>query len=65
MAEAATDPRNTIVSVKRFMGRGLADIADRAKLPYDFIDTPGMVQIQTVEGIKSPVQVSEIGRAHV
>ena len=58
LAEAAIDPRNTIVSVKRFMGRGLADIADRAKLPYDFIDTPGMVQIQTVDGIKSPVQVS-------
>ncbi len=58
LAEAATDPRNTIVSVKRFMGRGLADIGDRAKLPYDFIDTPGMVQIQTVDGIKSPVQVS-------
>ncbi len=58
LAEAATDPRNTIVSVKRFMGRGLADIADRAKLPYDFIDTPGMVQIQTADGIKSPVQVS-------
>ena len=58
LAEAATDPRNTIVSVKRFMGRGLADIADRAKLPYEFIDTPGMVQIQTVDGVKSPVQVS-------
>ena len=58
LAEAATDPRNTIVSVKRFMGRGLADIADRAKLPYDFIDTPGMVQIETADGIKSPVQVS-------
>ena len=58
LVEAATDPRNTIVSVKRFMGRGLADIADRAKLPYDFIDTPGMVQIRTVDGVKSPVQVS-------
>jgi molecular chaperone HscA len=58
LAEAALDPRNTIVSVKRFMGRGLADIADRAKLPYDFIDTPGMVQIQTVDGEKSPVEVS-------
>ena len=41
---AAFDPRNTIVSVKRFMGRALADIADRAKLPYDFVDAPGMVQ---------------------
>ncbi len=58
LAEAAADPRNTIVSVKRFMGRGLADIAGRAKLPYDFIDAPGMVQINTVDGVKSPVEVS-------
>jgi molecular chaperone HscA len=58
LSEAAADPRNTITSVKRFMGRGLLDVKDRAKLPYDFIDTPGMVQIQTVDGVKSPVQVS-------
>ncbi|MBC7717653.1 MAG: Fe-S protein assembly chaperone HscA [Pseudorhodobacter sp.] len=58
LSEAAIDPRNTITSVKRFMGRGLSDVKDRAKLPYDFIDTPGMVQIQTVDGVKSPVQVS-------
>jgi len=58
LAEAAADPRNTIVSVKRFMGRGLADIGGRAKLPYDFIDAPGMVQINTVDGVKSPVEVS-------
>ena len=57
LADAALDPRNTIVSVKRFMGRGLADVA-RDKLPYDFIDTPGMVQLQTVAGPKSPVEVS-------
>ena len=58
LAEAATDPRNTIVSVKRFMGRGLADIEGRDKLPYDFVDAPGMVQIRTVGGVKSPVEVS-------
>lgn len=58
LMEAATDPRNTIVSVKRFMGRGLADIAQREKLPYDFVDAPGMVQLRTVDGIKSPVEVS-------
>jgi molecular chaperone HscA len=58
LSEAAADPRNTITSVKRFMGRGLSDVKDRAKLPYEFVDTPGMVQIQTVDGIKSPVQVS-------
>ena len=58
LAEAAADPRNTLVSVKRFMGRGLADIAGRERLPYDFVDAPGMVQMQTVAGIKSPVEVS-------
>ncbi|HEY0488224.1 MAG TPA: Fe-S protein assembly chaperone HscA [Telluria sp.] len=53
-----TDPRNTVVSVKRFMGRGLKDIAYAENLPYDFQDTPGMVQIKTVAGIKSPVEIS-------
>ncbi len=58
LADAALDPRNTIVSVKRFMGRGIADIEGRDKLPYLFVDAPGMVQIETVDGIKSPVEVS-------
>ncbi len=58
LAEAALDPRNTIVSVKRFMGRGLADVARRDKLPYEFIDSPGMLGMQTVAGVKSPVEVS-------
>ena len=58
LAAAATDPKNTIVSVKRFMGRGLGDVADRAKLPYDFADSPGMLKIGTVAGVKSPVEVS-------
>ncbi len=57
-AEAASDPRNTIVSVKRFMGRGKADVEGAANAPYEFIDAPGMVQIQTVDGVKSPVEVS-------
>jgi molecular chaperone HscA len=58
LAEAAIDPRNTIVSVKRFMGRGLADVHERAQLPYDFVDGPGMLQLNTVQGVKSPVEVS-------
>ncbi len=57
-AAQAIDPENTIASVKRFMGRGLADIAQREKLPYIFIDKPGMVGLQTVHGEKSPVEVS-------
>ncbi|HJV74154.1 MAG TPA: Fe-S protein assembly chaperone HscA [Noviherbaspirillum sp.] len=57
-ATQATDPKNTIVSVKRFMGRGLKDIAYVENLPYDFVDAPGMVQLKTVAGTKSPVEVS-------
>ncbi|MEN3364781.1 MAG: molecular chaperone HscA [Burkholderiales bacterium] len=57
-AAQTTDPKNTIVSVKRFMGRGLKDIAYVENLPYDFVDTPGMVQLKTVAGVKSPVEVS-------
>ena len=43
LSNAAVDPRNTLVSVKRFMGRGIADIEGRDRLPYDFVDAPGMV----------------------
>ena len=57
-AMQTVDPKNTIVSVKRFMGRGLKDIAHAENMPYDFIDTPGMLQLKTAAGIKSPVEVS-------
>ena len=58
LASQAEDPQNTLVSVKRFMGRGLADIANRDQLPYVFVDKPGMLAIQTRAGEKSPVEVS-------
>jgi len=57
-AAQTSDPKNTIVSVKRFMGRGLKDIAYVENLPYDFQDAPGMVQLKTVAGVKSPVEIS-------
>lgn len=57
-SKQALDPRNVIASVKRFMGRGLADIAHRESLPYDFEDAPGMVRVRTSAGVKSPVEVS-------
>jgi molecular chaperone HscA len=57
-AHQTTDPKNTVVSVKRFMGRGLRDIAYAENLPYDFVDAPGMVQVRTVAGVKSPVEIS-------
>lgn len=65
-AVQSDDPVNTIVSVKRFMGRGLKDIGDISRLPYRFIDAPstgsgqasGMLQLRTASGAKSPVEVS-------
>ena len=57
-AAMADDPENTVVSVKRLMGRGLADIPGHDRLPYRFIDQPGMVAIATRQGVKTPVEVS-------
>ncbi|MBL8468473.1 Fe-S protein assembly chaperone HscA [Methyloversatilis discipulorum] len=57
-AAQAQDPRNTIASVKRFMGRGLADVAHVESMPYVFEDAPGMVRLRTAQGAKSPVEVS-------
>ncbi|MBK6980483.1 MAG: Fe-S protein assembly chaperone HscA [Betaproteobacteria bacterium] len=58
LAMAADDPSNTIASVKRFMGRGVSDVAKYGALPYRFVDAPGMVGIETAAGLRSPVQVS-------
>jgi len=60
----ATDARNTVVSVKRFMGRARADVLYIENLPYDFVErggdgaAPGMLQLRTVAGLRSPVEVS-------
>ena len=61
MAAQPGDASNTIASAKRLMGRGLADIAQADKLPYDLVDAGqggGMVSIATADGTKSPVEVS-------
>jgi len=58
LAAQADDPEHTVVSVKRFMGRALADIGGRDKLPYRFEDTPGMLSVNTRAGVKSPVEIS-------
>jgi len=57
LAHAIEDPKNTIVSVKRLMGRGIQDLGNQST-PYEFIDEPGMVKLRTVAGDKSPVEVS-------
>lgn len=57
-AQQARDPKNTIASVKRLMGRSYADACKLPDVGYALVDTPGMVSIQTAQGLKSPVQVS-------
>jgi len=58
LAQQSNDPGNTIASVKRLMGRGLADVAHAARLPYALVDAPGMVRVRTIAGEKTPVEVS-------
>jgi molecular chaperone HscA len=54
----AEDAAHTVASVKRLMGRRLADVPGHEKLPYAFVDRPGMVAIATRDGEKTPVEVS-------
>lgn len=54
----ALDPENTIASVKRFMGRSVKDVVGHGRLPYRLVDHPGMLGLQTVQGEKSPVEIS-------
>ncbi|MFL0797077.1 MAG: Fe-S protein assembly chaperone HscA [Cellvibrionaceae bacterium] len=57
--DASQDPLNTIISVKRLMGRGISDVKTLGdQLPYEFIEGKGMPWIKTAAGNKSPVQVS-------
>jgi molecular chaperone HscA len=58
LASQGDDPENTIVSAKRFMGRTLADVAGHQRLPYQFVDQPGMVGVRTRDGVKTAVEVS-------
>ena len=54
----AADPSNVITSVKRLMGRGVQDVANREAMAYRLTGDAGMVQVQTAAGAKSPVEVS-------
>ena len=59
VAARGQDPANTITSVKRLMGRGLADIANRESMSYRIDSSDGgMVKVQTLAGEKSPVEIS-------
>lgn len=57
---AVKDPLNTLVSIKRLMGRGRAELEKtRQQFPYEFLETQSLVpHIKTAGGVKTPVQVS-------
>ncbi|MCD8339231.1 MAG: Fe-S protein assembly chaperone HscA [Burkholderiales bacterium] len=55
---ASQDPHNTISSVKRLMGRSAAELRNDEYMPYDMTEGAGMVKLRTVQGEKSPVEVS-------
>ncbi|QIW16208.1 Fe-S protein assembly chaperone HscA [Pasteurellaceae bacterium RH1A] len=57
--QASRDPQNTVISVKRLIGRSLADVQARYDLPYQFTASEnGLPLIETQQGKKSPVEVS-------
>jgi molecular chaperone HscA len=58
LAAQADDPLNVVVSAKRFMGRGIADVAQAEKLTNQLVEGHGMVAFDTREGPKTPVEVS-------
>jgi len=58
LAAQGSDAENTVVSVKRFMGRALSDIGGRDKLPYRFVEQPGVLSLATRDGVKTPVEIS-------
>lgn len=58
--QASLDPQNTVISVKRLIGRSLADVQSRyPSLPYEFVASEnGLPLIVTAQGQKSPIEVS-------
>jgi molecular chaperone HscA len=58
LAAQVSDPANTVSSVKRLMGRTRAQVADVDQLAYSVIDDKGMAVVDTVAGLKTPMEVS-------
>ena len=59
-AMASQDPQNTVISVKRLIGRSLADVKKRyPNLPYQFAQTEnGLPLLKTAQGLRSPIEIS-------
>jgi len=65
--QASLDPKNTVISVKRLIGRSLADVQSRySSLPYEFVASEnGLPLIVTAQGPKSPIEVSSDILSHL
>ncbi|MGB0842821.1 MAG: Hsp70 family protein, partial [Pseudoalteromonas shioyasakiensis] len=58
-AASAEDPTNTLISVKRFLGKSQTEIEQSyGQLPYEFVENNGSLAINTVVGAINPVQAS-------
>ncbi|MFN8769984.1 MAG: Fe-S protein assembly chaperone HscA [Neisseriaceae bacterium] len=58
LAQRVVDPVNTIVSVKRFIGKSIKDLDLHKNYPYKFNDQGDIVEIETNGGVKNPIQIS-------
>lgn len=65
--QASLDPKNTVISVKRLIGRSLSDVQSRySSLPYEFVASEnGLPLIITAQGPKSPIEVSSDILSHL
>lgn len=55
----SSDPQNTILSIKRWMGKNLEDVTlSNQRLPYEFVTSSTFLQIKTAMGNFSPVEIS-------
>jgi len=52
------DPANTILSIKRFMGHNFSDLDKSLASPYKFVNKDGIIEIETSNGVKNPIQIS-------
>lgn len=57
--QAITNPKNTVSSIKRFMGRKYDEVPNEKKLaPYDVINESGEARVKINDKIYSPQEVS-------